>query len=232
MTDFRTIYNTQAILYDRLVAREDYQGNILRALKQIRPLAGLELVELGAGTGRLTRLLAPVVGRICSMDISGHMLSLARQQMTRSELRNWETAIADNRRLPVKSQCADIAIVGWSLGHFVGWYPDSWPQEIGLALAEMKRVLRFGGTLIILETQGTGQETPHPPAPGLSAYYQWLEQTHRFSTTWIRTDYRFDSPEEAKALLSFFFGGELAGRIMRPNTDIVPECTGIWWLTI
>jgi hypothetical protein len=123
-----------------------------------------------------------------------------------------------------------LSIQGWSFGHFCGWYPDTWRDEIGKALGEMKRVLRPGGTTIILETLGTGRETPQAPTEGLSAYYAWLENEQGFSATWIRTDYQFESMDEAHALTSFFFGDELATQVLQKNWIILPECTGIWWL--
>ncbi|NJL56820.1 hypothetical protein HC928_17975, partial [bacterium] len=77
-------------------------------------------------------------------------------------------------------------------------------------LAEMVRVTRPDGTLIILETLGTGSEIPTPPTAGLDAYYAWLEETHGFTRTWIRTDYEFASVGEAEHLTRFFFGDVLA----------------------
>jgi ubiquinone/menaquinone biosynthesis C-methylase UbiE len=244
MTDFKKIYATQAAKYEKMVAREDYEGNLLPALGEIRPFTNQTIIELGAGTGRLTRLLAPHVCRITAMDISPHMLGVAREQLdlagfSKSEAteehkpaRSVELAAADNRHLPIADQTADVAIVGWSLGHFVGWYTADWQDQIGQALAEMARALRPDGTIIILETLGTGRETPQPPHEGLAAYYNWLENEHSFSHTWIRTDYRFASVDEADALTRFFFGEELADHVRRDNLTILPECTGIWWRTI
>ena len=58
MTDhFQDIYANQADSYEAMVAREDYEGNILKTLQGIRPLEGLDVIEFGAGTGRLTLLL-------------------------------------------------------------------------------------------------------------------------------------------------------------------------------
>jgi hypothetical protein len=96
----------------------------------------------------------------------------------------------------------------------------------------MKRMLRPGGTAVILETLGTGQEAPRPPTEGLAAYYAFLEDEHDFSSTWLRTDYRFNSLEEAEQLVRFFFGPELASRIVQEELLILPECTGIWWRTL
>ncbi len=230
MTDFfKEIYENRAEQYEAMVAREDYELNIPRALQEIRPFDDLEVVELGAGTGRLTAMIAPLARRIRAFDESAHMLSVAAGKLEAAGLENWEMAVADNGSLPVVDGEADLAIAGWSLGHATGWYPDTWKEEIGIALAEMDRVLSPGGTIIILETMGTGRETPEPPAEGLARFYDWLEGERGFSYRWIRTDYRFESPEQAADLTRFFFGDELADWLLAERRTILPECTGIWW---
>ena len=231
MTDYGTIYSSQAEQYERLISREDRHGNLKPVLAQLRGLGGLEVVELGAGTGRITRLLVPEVGCITAFDGSPHMLSVARRELSKSGRRNWHLGAADNRHLPLKSNSVDLAIAGWSLGHSVGWYPDTWRQEIGRALAEMRRVLRPGGTVILIETLGTNRATPQPPTPGLAEFFTWLEQENHFRRTWIRTDYAFASVQEADALTRFFFGEAMADDILAKGSPIVPECTGIWWRT-
>lgn len=232
MTDFKRIYREDAEQYERLVSREDYKGNIERALRQIRPFDNLRILELGAGTGRLTRLLAPWASSINACDFSPHMLTVARSKLNDSKQSNWQIFAADNESLPLAAQSADVAIAGWSLGHSVGWYPGHWQDVIGRTLSEMERVLQSQGTIIILETLGTFQENPQPPTPGLAQYYRWLEDEHAFSSTWIRTDYRFASMQEAVELIDFFFGGELADAVQANGRLIVPECTGIWWRTM
>ena len=229
---FEAIYASQAGRYDQLVSREDYQQNILPALNKIRPLAGLEIVEMGAGTGRLTSLLSPLVKSIQAFDISQHMLEVAIAKLERTVLNNWTVRLGDNRCLPLEAQVADVCLAGWSFGHSTAWAAGSWRDEIGRAVAEMKRVLRPGGTAIILETMGTGWETPHAPNEALAAYYAWLEQELGFSYAWIRTDYQFESLAEAEELCRFFFGSELADRVVENNWVILPECTGIWWSTV
>jgi hypothetical protein len=83
---------------------------------------------------------------------------------------------------------------------------------------------------MILETLGTGSETPSPPTHGLATYYAWLEEEHGFTRTWLRTDYKFATLDEADMLTRFFFGDELADRVRREALVILPECTGIWSL--
>ena len=222
---FQEIYAHHADWYDLLVSREDCEGRLLPALAAILPLDGLTVVELGAGTGRLTRLLAPRVRGIVAFDASRPMLEWAK----RSPLANVRFAVADHRALPVASGIADLAIEGWSVSHMVDWHPESWRAEAGKAIREMTRVLRPGGMAIAVESLSTGRTTPAPPRPALGEYYDWLESEHGFTRTWVRTDYRFESVEEAERLARPFFGDELADRVAGERLTELPECTGIWW---
>lgn len=226
---FKHIYHNHAAQYDRMVAREDVHGNLFAALNQIQSPYGQTVVELGAGTGRVTRLMSVMARRVFAFDIAPPMLAIARDMLRLTGMTNWRLATADNRTVPLPSNCADIAIQGWSFGHAVGWYPDTWQQEVGLMLAEMQRVVKPGGMIILLETLGTGIKQPQPPSPGLGDLYRWWEHTHGFQHRWIRTDYQFASVQEADDLTRFFFGDELADHIRTENLTILPECTGIWW---
>ncbi len=230
MVDFHAIYASPAgaVQYDRLVSREDWLGNIPAALRRICPLDGIDVVEFGAGTGRLSRLLAPLVRSLLITDRSPAMLGVAVERFQALGLHNWRAAVADNRRMPVASGCADLAVAGWSFGHFTGWHPTTWRDEIGRAVMEMMRVLRPGGTAVILETLGTGRETPLPPTHDLAAYYAFLEHEHGFAVDWIRTDYRFETLVEAETLTRFFFGDALAAWVAAEKRLTLPECTGVW----
>ncbi|MBN1311052.1 MAG: hypothetical protein JXB30_06495 [Anaerolineae bacterium] len=44
--------------------------------------------------------------------------------------------------------------------------------------------------------------------------------------------YRFESLGEAEELPRFFFGEALADRVVQEELLVVPECTGVWWLTL
>jgi ubiquinone/menaquinone biosynthesis C-methylase UbiE len=229
MPDEKEIYDARAEQYDRLVSREDYQHNILPALQQIRPLQGLDVADLGAGTGRLSRLLALLVHHVFLLDRSPHMLDVAAARLERDGLHNWEIQVADHRHLPLRENAVDVVVSGWSLCYLVAWEPDGpWREALREALGEMGRVLRTGGTIILLETLGTGHETPQRSG-WLDAYFRFLEE-NGFSSTWIRTDYRFASPDEAEELTRFFFGDELAAQVLERGQLVLPECTGIWWL--
>ncbi len=229
MPTFEEIYAAHADDYDNLVEREDHEGQVLAAIQKIHPLEGSDVVELGAGTGRITRQLVPFVKTIRAFDGSAHMLSVARQRLEKTGHSNWLLDVADNVALPVADASADLSVAGWSFGHQTAWAEEQWRQTIGAAVNEMQRVLRPGGSAIILETLGTGVSEPAPPNEALAAYYQWLEQDRGFQKTWIRTDYEFSSLDEAVRLFRFFFGEARAQRVFERGSVIVPECTGVWY---
>ena len=225
--DYEEIYTNEAQRYQQLVAREDYQGNILRALEEICDLDGLVVVEPGAGTGRLTKLLAPRVSGVYGLDVSPAMLGEALDVLGRGGERNWALAVADHRNLPLPANSADLIVSGWSLCYLALDQPGPWREPLRAVFGRFEKILRPGGKIIILETMGTGYTTPHPPDFMLD-YYAFLEEMG-FSMTWTRTDYEFGSPQEAQALSRFFFGDELGDQVAESGSNILPECTGIWW---
>ncbi|MCB9536898.1 MAG: class I SAM-dependent methyltransferase [Myxococcales bacterium] len=214
---YGAIYDQQAARYDRLVAREDHAGNLWRALDALG-IGGGRVVEFGAGTGRLTRWLADRGATVLAFDGAAPMLRLAAEQVTGRVA----FAVADNARLPLPDGCADVAIEGWSFGH---WADDGADAMV----AEMLRVLRPGGRAVIIETLGTGVEAPsvalNGGSPRLAAFYAQLEQRHGFTRQVVRTDYRFADHAEAVELAGFFFGD---GMVERVRDAALPECTGVW----
>ncbi|MDR3572986.1 MAG: class I SAM-dependent methyltransferase [Anaerolineaceae bacterium] len=231
MPDHRQVYQSYAQQYQRLVGREDYQNNIVRAINQIGSLDGLDAIELGAGTGRLTCLFAPQLRSILALDISNAMLEVAGQRLRTGNMFNSWLAAADHRSLPAASQSFDLAFSGWSIAYLVSWsQTPAWQIELDRALSEMRRVLRPGGRIVLLETLGTGFETPTPPEM-LWDYFRALNEAG-FESSWMRTDYRFETLPEAEELACFFFGDELAEKVVQNKWVILPECTGMWWKKI
>jgi ubiquinone/menaquinone biosynthesis C-methylase UbiE len=122
---FKQIYAQQAEGYDAIIRCHDVEGNLLPALTDLHPLEGSEVVEFGAGTGRVTALLAPRVRTIRAFDESEAMLAIAERRLAEANITNVTLAPAPNTGLPVEDNSADLTIQGWSFGHATGWYPDS-----------------------------------------------------------------------------------------------------------
>ena len=227
MPDYNHIYNHQADQYQRLISYEDTQGNLLRALQAIQPLAGLDVVESGAGTGRLTCLLAPYVRSLRAFDLSPHMLAVAQARLAEAGQTQVQTAVADHRSLPLEAGCADLLISGWSFCYVALSGGPAWREGMARTLADYRRFVRPGGKIIIIETLGTGVEQPQRN-PVLQDYLAYLDGDG-FQLTALRTDFCFPDSETARELTAFFFGEEMVGKL---QGLILPECTGIWQQTV
>jgi len=226
----RRIYQSDAERYEALISREDHQGNIPHALDEIISVAGLDVVDLGAGTGRLTVMLAPQARSISSFDISDHMLDVTRARLKILGLNNRRVEVADHRSVPLSDDSVDLVVSGWSVSYLAVWNPDSWRAELEKWLGEMERILRPGGHIVLFESLGTGNESPIQLSH-LGTFYTWLDEIG-FQNKWIRTDYRFESLDEAVELSGFFFGVEMEYKVRERGSLILPECTGVWWKKI
>lgn len=226
----RKIYQSEGDRYEALISREDYQGNILRAIDEIIHVDGLDILDLGAGTGRLTLLLASRAKSIHAFDASAEMLRVCRARLLASGLSHWHVEIADHRQLPMEAHSADLVVSGWSVSYLAVWNPEHANEELDRWLAEMRRVLRKDGMIILFESLGTGNESP-VRLEHVEPAYRWLD-ANGFQNKWIRTDYKFESLDEAAELSRFFFGDELGEKVERNHWVILPECTGVWWRRI
>ena len=110
------------------------------------PLAlsrGLEVLDVGCGTGDFLRLLAPIVfpGKAVGLDLSETMIAEAVQRSAEN-LKNLSFRVGNALELPFQAGSIDRVLATQVLLHI----PDPWR-----ALAEMKRVLAPSGQLCITE---------------------------------------------------------------------------------
>lgn len=227
MSNHNTIYQQEAARYDALVMREDKDGHLLPAIEKHRTLSGIDVVESGAGTGRLTAQIAPLARSVKAFDLSAHMLGTATAKLQSLGLDNWHTNVADHRDIPLPDNCADLVISGWSVCYLNNKQREDWQTPFLDAVAEFKRLLRPDGSLIIIETEGTGVTAPNPP-DSMHNYLGLLKELD-FQWEWIRTDYCFTSWHEVHELVPFFFGEAMLGACYTGECGVIlPECTGIW----
>lgn len=100
------------------------------------------LLDIGTGTGRVLELLAPRVTQGVGVDASKSMLALARARLARPGLSHCSVRLADMYRLPLTEASFDIAVL-----QMVLHYAEDPPG----VLAEVARVLRPGGRLIVID---------------------------------------------------------------------------------
>lgn len=225
------VYEERAEEYDALIAAEDADGEILQAVERHVALDDKHIADIGAGTGRLSRLIGTRAAHIDLVDRAKPMLDVAAKRVADIGLRSHAIHVADARALPLADQSVDLAMAGWVFGHFRHWMPEGWKLEVDTALSEMKRVVKKGGSILLIESLGTGYETPREANP-LDEYFAHLEAAHGFAREWFRTDYAFESVEHAVHICEGFFGASLVEKIRANRWSRVPECTALFVLHV
>jgi ArsR family transcriptional regulator len=101
-----------------------------------------DFLDVGTGTGRMLEIFGPHVRRGVGVDLSHEMLALARANLERAGLENCLVRHADMYDLPWDDASFDVAMF-----HQVLHYAED-PEA---AIAEAARVLKPGGTLVVVD---------------------------------------------------------------------------------
>lgn len=222
---FRAVYAEGAADYHRLVQYEDAAGLLWDHLDALVDWAAADVVEIGAGTGRLTVPVAERARSLRAFDGAPAMLAVARERLAAAGRHDVTLTVAEHRDLPIDTDTADVLIEGWAVAHYVDWEPDTWPAALDAAVAEMDRVVRPGGRLVLIETLGTGSTEPRPPTDALATLYERLETVHGMERSVVRTDYEFPDADTARSVVEHFFGATMLGAL---DGARLAECTGVW----
>ncbi|MFG1942208.1 class I SAM-dependent methyltransferase [Nonomuraea sp. NPDC048826] len=110
---------------------------------QARPRPGERFLDVGCGTGYLTRVVAPVVGPkggVTGVDPSAEMIGYARERAPG----NCDYQVAEGQALPFPDGSFDAVVSSLAVHHIP---EDARPA----AMREMFRVLRPGGRLVVAE---------------------------------------------------------------------------------
>lgn len=108
-------------------------------LSRLRPsLGSMDMLDIGVGGGRTTRHFAPLVRSYLGVDYSSAMIARCHE-----EFPAFCFAVADARRLePVPDESCDLVLFSYNgIDHLD-------VHERGMALGEMRRVLRPGGLMV------------------------------------------------------------------------------------
>ena len=98
------------------------------------------VADLACGSGAVTAMLAPAVGRVFAVDASPEMLEAARARV--SGFANVELSRGDLSDLPIEASSCDAALLLLALTHV---------ESPAGALAEAARILRPGGRLVVVD---------------------------------------------------------------------------------
>lgn len=143
----RRAYDRSAAVYDvdRYQSAEgrffsDFESDILMAW--LRPSEGLKILDLPAGTGRLTIPLVRAGATVVAGDISQNMLQVASAASSREGLTRAHFAQLNGARLPFRDDTFDV-VTSFKFFHLI---PN---ERKPVFLAEMTRVVKPGGKLVV-----------------------------------------------------------------------------------
>jgi ubiquinone/menaquinone biosynthesis C-methylase UbiE len=138
-TKTQEFFQSSAGQWDRM--RDDLYGDRFH-LAALAALAGGDWIvgDLGCGTGQVTAALAPFVERVVAVDASAAMLQAARRRL--QGVANVDLRRGELESLPIDDARLDAATVMLVLHHV---------PEPAKALAEVSRVLKPGGRIIVVD---------------------------------------------------------------------------------
>jgi ubiquinone/menaquinone biosynthesis C-methylase UbiE len=142
----KAYYNKISRFYDLLSDRSEAPMR-KAGLDLLKARAGENVLEIGFGTGHVLADLARSVGpqgKVFGVDLSDHMLRLAKYNLTRSGLiGRCRLRCGDATHLSYREDAMDAAFMSFTLELF-----DT--PEIPIVLSECKRVLRPGGRIVVV----------------------------------------------------------------------------------
>ena len=151
-------------------------------VKELRLQPGTTVADIGAGSGYLSRRMAPVVGpgRVFAVDVQPQMVALLTALSRKPEFNNLVPiqADTDNVRLPPAS--IDLAVM-------VDVYHElAYPYEV---MCSLIRALKPGGRVVLVEYRG---EDPGVPIKALHkmSKAQIRREMSVLPLTWERTSER------------------------------------------
>ncbi len=157
--------------------REERTDLLLAALA-LRP--GMVVADIGAGTGYLSRRMAPAVmpgGKVLAVDVQPEMVSLLQAGVKRSGLTQIEPRLGSEDDVKLPPASVDLAVM-------VDVYHElAFPHEV---MASLMKALKPGGRIAFVEYKAEDARVPIKPLHKMSEA-QIKREAAVFDLVWERT---------------------------------------------
>ena len=231
----KLMYENDPQAFQEFCTKEDAAGNIADVISKFT-FKDKDVLDMGAGTGRFSKLVVKDVNSLVCSDLSSKMISYLKESKMAQRYGHKISFIhCDHMALPtLVSTQFDYIIAGYSIGAYFTDDLINHDQKKKLfhtILSMVESLLRENGTLIIVESLGIGQinnTTLFEFDQNLRLYFQLLEESG-FEKTEVDTSFIFDTEEEANDTIYEFWGTEGVKKIQRENNKwILKEVSGVW----
>ena len=175
-----------------------------------------QILDIATGTGDLAIMMSQLnPDRIVGLDISEGMLAVGQTKIDKANLSDKiEMVVGDSENIPFEDNSFDAITVSFGVRNFA---------NLDKGLKEIKRVLRPGGVLVILETSNP---TKFPSKQGYQFYCNFILPTigKLFSKDKVAYSYLSESANH------FPFGKEFDNILKKNgfiNTEYKPQTLGV-----
>jgi len=119
-----------------------WRQKVVKILKEKKPQS---ILDIATGTGDLAiNLVDTGAEKIIGLDISKGMLAIGKKKISEKKLNSTiEMVVGDSENLQFEDNSFDAVTVAFGVRNF---------EDLDKGLHEIRRVLKTGGTLVILET--------------------------------------------------------------------------------
>jgi SAM-dependent methyltransferase len=196
----------------------DRAGHVLAAMRAIAPWAGRTIVDLGCGTGYWLGRYASEAARVVGVEPDPALLAVARRA---AALSRSEVLAGSAERIPLADGSVDI--VHARFAYF-------FPPGADAGLAEVLRVLRPGGRLVVVDNDYRwgefarllGAAAARPPLETAAAVDAWW-RGRGAARHEVRSELRFARQTDLSAVLRIELPAAVADGWLQQN----PAATGL-----
>ena len=213
-------------LHARLGEVIDPERKVLAALEGIVPLAGKRIADVGTGIGHYPMLLARHTGRTYGIESDPALLDVARERGGALHQPNLRWVAGGPEAIPLRDGAVDVVLSG-----LIDADDTSLP-----AIAEMLRVLRPGGRLVVIGYYGRDQVASLLEPEVVSHAF---EATQRRSGWWLRHGFKIkvvharldlSDAEAAHAILPRLYGDRARAFLMSAHPPMPELKLGLYHL--
>ena len=201
----------------------DPDGRLWSTLRSLAPWAGRDVLDLGCGTGFHLPRFAETARSVVGVEPHPDLVALARRRTRR--LGNVSVAQGVAQAIPLPDASVDVVHVRWA--YFFG--PGSEP-----GLAEVERVVRRGGTALVIDNDATRStfgrwfRRGYPEVDPTAVERFWSR--HGWSRTPVDMGWRFASREDLEAVVRIEFPPEVAEEVLAGHAGLeVDYAVNVWW---